>query len=287
MSVINEFEAGLISALKQILPFSWKSVALDIDMGDGSFSPSGSIEKSFGRSLFFGEINTPAEFSQAIFKLGDASRSLRDGSIYHVAVIWRRGGTPSFRYRHQERDVTSLAQVKRDIHGMLPMFMFKQSLNASLLKELRPREVIHALQTYAHANRSAGSVSDRVLAIVAISEWLGGVCRGGSDSYFLQYPMDAGSTSVQLIRTIRRGLTELKRDELSALFDESLRIYASEVDAAMQICREAGLEPLPVPASQNDDDVNRVTKAVQKADLAWAEQIGLWVQSNVTLYATS
>jgi len=49
----------------------------------------------------------------------------------------------------------------------------------------------------------------------------------------------------------------------------------------------AHIKPCDKPVLTNDDDVNRITRAVQNVELSWIERIGLKVQSDAKLYATN
>jgi len=276
---MEAFEQALLASLKKCLPWSWKSLRLLIDLDDGSYSPSGSVERFLGTAVSINELRWPVELSQSIFNLGQRSRDGGAAAIYSVELLWERGGTPAFLYRREESRVKSLSEVRRNVHGQLPMFMFRSALDTDLVKELAPKEVIYAIQTFVHAQRDKRPINPRLLEITDAYEWMGAVGRGGSDSYFLQGDIyDRPITGADTLRRIRSGLLEQGENELAALFDESLRVYASEVSAALVVCQEAEVMPKLIPSSNNDADVNRITAAVQSLDMAWMDRIGKRVQ---------
>lgn len=282
----KEAEVTLVQALGTILPWNWKQLQLRLEFDEGSFSPSGTVQKIFGPPVPFSTLSKPATFSQSAFGLRKASASDPAGPVFVMELSWNRGSSPTITYRREDKEIASLSEVPRDVHGQMPLFMFKDKLPAKLLLELKPREVIYALQTYVSANIEKKPIDQQVLEIVAVHEWLTSVCRGGSDSYFFQGPFPE-SQAVAVMQSVRSGLRFQAEDELAVLFDESLRVYAPEVEAARRICRDANLNPSSKPTSQNDDDVNRITRAVQNLDLVWMDRVGKIIQNNVHTYATT
>jgi hypothetical protein len=226
-----------------------------------------------------------AEFFQAGFALRRASLESPSGPVLIMQIDWRRGSDPNFEYVRERQNVTSISQVPRNIHGQLPMFMFKRSLPAQLLKELQPREVITAIQTYVAANLDK-PISDRLRQIAAIDEWIVCVCRGGSDSYFFDGPHRDEAEATNAMLAVRTGLKALGENELAEDFDASLSVYAPEVAPALQVCKVLSLTPSSKNPSDNDDDVNRLTRLVQGHDLAWLERTGKHIQENVLDYAS-
>lgn len=284
--VFEEAEAALVDAVRSVLPWNWTGVDLVFDFGDGSFSHSGSVSRMLRASVPFSEIKSGAAFSRAAFDLRKASLKAQDEPVLAMKLAWKRGSAPCITYTREAREVASIRDVPRDLHGQLPLFMFKRALPAKLLMELRPREVVPAIQTYVAANPDI-QISQRLQELVAINGWLACVCRGGSDSYFLDGPFISERAAVEAILLIRSGLLSQGEQELASIFDQSLAVYAPESPAAMQVCKTVNLAPHDKRPSDNDAEVNRITRLVQSQDLAWQERIGRLVQEHPLDYVTA
>ncbi|WP_396269450.1 hypothetical protein [Ideonella sp.] len=282
----DEAEMALIKSLRAALPWNWAELRLKLEFDDGSFSPSGSVSRMLGSALDFSDLNMPAEFSHAAFALRKASLNSQAGPVLNMDLALKRSATPVISYLREDQNVTSITQVPRDIHGRLPMFMFKRALPASLLKELRPQEVIYAIQTYVSANPEK-QIQNRLREILAIREWVACVCRGGSDSYFFDGPHRDEAEAVKAMNAVRSGLESLGEGDLALAFDQSLAVYAPEVPPALQLCKEIKLTPSSKKPSDNDEEVNRLTRLIQEQDLLWLERTGKHIQENVLEYAST
>lgn len=284
--MLDETETALIQSLRPALPWNWAELQLKLEFGDASFSPSGRVSRILGAALNVSDLHLPAEFSQAAFALRTASLQTQAGPVLVMDLALKRGAAPAISYRREDPNITSITQVPRNIHGQLPLFMFKRALPAQLLLELRPPEVIDAIQTYVAANPGA-QISNRLHEIVAISEWMTSVCRGGSDSYFFDGPYRDEAEAAKAMIAVRSGLESLGESELAQVFDQSLALYAHDVPVAMQLCKAIELTPSSQEPTDNDDAINRLTRRVQAQDLPWLERTGKHIQENVLAYATA
>lgn len=282
----NGAERAVVQTVRSSLPWNWQRLELKIEFSDSSFISSGAVSRLLAPSLAIQDLRMTAEFHQAAFALRRASLQSEAGPVLIMEVNWQRGSAPAFLYVREAQNVTSISQVPRDVLGRLPMFMFRRSLPASLLREIQPSEVIYAIQVYVAANHEK-QISARLRQIDAIHEWLTSVSRGGSDSYFFDGPHRDEVEAINAMLAVRTGLQALGEHELSHAFDESLSVYAPEVGSASKVCIAAKLTPKSRRPSENDDDVNRITRWVQEHADAWVERTGKHIQENVVDYATS
>jgi hypothetical protein len=88
------------------------------------------------------------------------------------------------------------------------------------------------------------------------------------------------------LRRVRRALQTQEEPELLQLFDDSLRLYASELESARKVCAEMSVAPRELRNASGDEEVTRITRAVQALDLVWSERMGRRVQRNTDLYAS-
>lgn len=269
------------AALRAALPWGWHEVNLEVD-GDadsvacmGNVVPLISGSKPRGLDCLSPSFHLESEAAQ----LYEASRSRPNGPWYHCRINLNRFNGRGFRYWWEGDPVLRLDDLHPRLDGRFPLFVFGRPLNASFLASLPPARGTFAVgERVRRLMRDRRPVPDRLLEISAINDWLSALGGGGLDQFFFKFePLGFRSLGERTFAAIRRGLRHFDIEAAAAAFDEALRIYAPHIDAARTACNEAGLEPEPDHAVQDNGRIKRLTNHIRADALGWATRIGQYV----------
>lgn len=280
--LLRAFEAD---AKKQFQTSSFAKKAsgnISIDLESGAVSTSGKLTSgTFFKSEmwamdFFDSTNWNSR--QAFLQLYETSKEHPYGPIYKCVITFQKG-KPEFHYHFEKTPINSLSDIAKDNHGSYPLFAYRSYFTEELIEASGPGELRIGHQALIETLLSNGEkVSDDHMAFYALNDFISDFYNGDLNQYFSRsatWDM-AKYKRADLYPALKKALVQMKRADVSDLFDEAIALYAHQYEHVEEARRIMKVPAVPKPEGNNIgsrfwdiiDDLESDTESYMKANKA-------------------
>jgi hypothetical protein len=164
-------------------------------------------------------LRSSPDLFELLRSLREASRQDPYGPYYRVNIHIRPFGTINYEYFWENSPIASLAEVERDIDGLVPDFLFKRRFDRGIVEELSDFGINNCLLFYVPARLVENKpVSKSLMEVFATVEWQSDMNNGGPNQHFARdhEPM-TGLPREELYTITYRGLKRIKHQAAAAL----------------------------------------------------------------------
>lgn len=199
--------------------------------------------------------NPENHFTAQLRKLHEASCNLEGTYPWYRCNIEVRGKESTFRYWREDPAITDLSLLEPNVHGSMPMFLFREKFPVALLQQLKPGDYESAfLEFVPRAIENGKQVPQIALGYFALVDWQTDTSNGSLDQYFSrEYDCLGGATKrTDLYPQVRDTLKFLDLDDATKLFEEAMALYSHFHDSVNQLRAAMGIAAVPM---QTESDI--------------------------------